>query len=550
MNRWRLGFILGVVVGAAWLVLGTVEPGADARAGGGQSYSRSSSSSSRSSSSSSRPSYSSSSRSSSSSSSSSGHRSGSSSYHTSSSGSGSHRTSTYSGSGTSGTSSSSGQRQASSGSGVGFVVLAVVVIVIVALVLIGALGRKRPDFDNQLASDLRYDDAKSALRKLREIDPRFSETVFLDFVHLLYQRLQDARGRQDMASVAAYLSPEACASQLAVAQQRQLSRVDQVIVGTCRIDSVRGFGPTDTEIRMVVGLDANYTEHSSGGSVRYYVTEELTFTRKKGVPSPTPEDIVALACPACGAPSEVRPDGTCPYCDQVVNRGDFQWLLVQRDLTEESAQPRACVTEMAEEKGTDDPNVLPPDYEERRVAFLESHPEFNGEAFDRHVHQCFVRVQQAWSSGQWEQARALVSDGLYNANRYWLDLYRAQRISNRLEDVQVERVQPVRFDQDAFYDLITVRIHASMRDYFVDLEGKGVGGDSRNPRRFSEYWTFLRRRDRENLPAPKSEGCPHCGAPLAVNSAGECDHCGTKLNSGRFDWVLAAMEQDDSYVAG
>jgi hypothetical protein len=30
--------------------------------------------------------------------------------------------------------------------------------------------------------------------------------------------------------------------------------------------------------------------------------------------------------------------------------------------------------------------------------------------------------------------------------------------------------------------------------------------------------------------------------------AGECEHCGAKVTSGRFDWVLSEIEQDDSYT--
>jgi hypothetical protein len=39
--------------------------------------------------------------------------------------------------------------------------------------------------------------------------------------------------------------------------------------------------------------------------------------------------------------------------------------------------------------------------------------------------------------------------------------------------------------------------------------------------------------------------CPNCGAPLEINQIGECKYCKAAVASGRFDWVLSRIEQED-----
>jgi predicted amidophosphoribosyltransferase len=41
--------------------------------------------------------------------------------------------------------------------------------------------------------------------------------------------------------------------------------------------------------------------------------------------------------------------------------------------------------------------------------------------------------------------------------------------------------------------------------------------------------------------------CPQCGAELKINMAGRCEYCQAEVTSGRFDWVLSRIEQDEAY---
>ena len=128
---------------------------------------------------------------------------------------------------------------------------------------------------------------------------------------------------------------------------------------------------------------------------------------------------------------------------------------------------------------------------------------------------------------------------------HWMERYAAFALANRVEQVQIARVVPVRIDADAFYESITVRIFASALDWTEDAAGKTVGGSKSTRRVFTEYWTFLRA-----IPgsADTLTTCPACGAPLPPGGgATVCGSCGGKLTGGTFGWVASRIEQDDAY---
>ena len=73
-----------------------------------------------------------------------------------------------------------------------------------------------------------------------------------------------------------------------------------------------------------------------------------------------------------------------------------------------------------------------------------------------------------------------------------------------------------------------------------------MGGDRKRPRRYTEYWTLIRGASVRGAPSTEAT-CPSCAAPISVNMAGNCEYCNTHITRGEFDWVLAKIEQDDSY---
>ena len=386
--------------------------------------------------------------------------------------------------------------------------------------------------------------------RLRKFDPNFSEIVFTDFCYALYAKGHDARGHGTAALdlFSPYLSESARKSLL----QRNApgtQEVKGIIVGAMRVAQIDGL--ETPVVRVALVFETNYTEVVKRGDgataeMSYYVNERWELERRRDVLSPPPAQATALHCPRCGAPLQRDTIGACAFCGTKIDSGEFQWYV--RNIALISSEARGpLLTSDVPEAGTDFPSVVQPNFESVRAEFERNNPEFSWGSFEERARLIFNELQAAWSTLNWERARPHETDNLFQMHQYWIEAYKRQHLRNLIDDCAVAAMQPVKLQEDAFYQGITLRIWAQGRDYTVDANGHVVSGSKQNLRRWSEYWTFIRNRKAKHGPAHADLNCPNCGSPLKVNASGICEFCGGKITSGEFDWVLSKIEQDESY---
>jgi hypothetical protein len=373
--------------------------------------------------------------------------------------------------------------------------------------------------------------ALTGLESLRQADPAFSEPLFLDFVAALVARSVAVTGTPRLAEVDRYLlGPRVLLPFGAGGWQN-------VVVGSTRLAGVQ-VTPEVTRVDVEVALAAS---NAAGG--RWWRTT-WTFVRKPGVVSKGPGEITRLACPACGAGSERREDGACRYCGARPSPGEAAWAAERVLVDAEEPRPPISLGGYAEEAGTEYPTVQSPTLDADLAALPQRLPGgFEWSAAEARFGQVFLQLQQAWSSRDLAALRPLTTDAVFSTWRFWIEAYRAAGLRNQLEQIQVARVDPARVSLDAFYAAVTVRIFASMVDRTVDEGGRVVDGQAA-PRRFSEYWTFVR-----TLSAARPEGvtCSGCGATLAAGQTGQCPYCGSLVGAPAFDWILSRIDQDEDY---
>jgi len=402
----------------------------------------------------------------------------------------------------------------------------------------GAAGAQQRDFQR-------------SFNQLRRFDPNFSEIIFVDFCYALYGRAHEARGRGPAAldDLSPYLGEPARAS-LRQLSRANLKAVEGIIVGAMQVVDVRGL---DTPTVVIgVEFDANYTEFTPKegdprGEMSYYVRERWELERKRDVLSPTPEQATALHCPRCGAALQKDTVGACAFCGTRVESGEFQWYVrAVTTLSREAKGP--LLTSNVPEVGTNYPTVTQANFPAVRAAFEHNNPSFSWADFQARARLIFSELQDAWSTLNWERARPHETDNIFQMHRYWIDAYQRQGLRNALDQHKITAMQPVKIKLDAFYHAITLRVFAEGYDYTVDKGGRVVAGSNQKPRRWSEYWTFIRSTRAKPTPARADLNCPNCGAPLKINATGICEFCGGKVTSGEFDWVLSKIEQDESYA--
>lgn len=389
--------------------------------------------------------------------------------------------------------------------------------------------------------------AVPGLAALRQRDPGYSSVVLLDFVVLVHRRALEAIGTGEWDPLSPFVVHGA--RDRLIAAHAGVKAVSDVVTGGVRILKVERRGAED---HLVVRFESTRTESLvAGGERRVLVEEQWTFRRAAGATSLPPADMERLGCPNCGASIEVTPMGACKACGTPITSGQLQWQVAFTDLLSRSA---ARIPKTTELPGGEEPAVRWPTVEARDLAVTRSelsrrHPEFDPIVFDARVHLVYHTLQGAVSAGRWDDARPYVTDRMYQTLRFGIERYTAAGLRNQLEDVTLERTAMAKIELDAWYESITVRLWGSCKDSIVDRNGRVVGGDPRVARRFSEYWTFLRSAEGPGDSHGDRLACPSCGAPLdRIGKDGICGYCGSKITTGRFDWVLTRIEQPEVYA--
>ena len=379
---------------------------------------------------------------------------------------------------------------------------------------------------------------------LTRVDRNFSLPLFLDWVNLVYVRGQEARGTGDRERLVEHFAPNVIDA-LFGANRAGLTGVRNVIIGSTKITGVL---PDGDRVRVEVTFESNVTEKREQ-ETQFLITERWVFSRKSGVLSPGPDKLRTLGCPSCGSTLDPKSDGRCPNCSTLRTGGENQWQVTSIQLLSKKAIEPPQLGGSGVEAGTNTPTRYDGALAVERRKLETRHPEHSWSAFRSRVEAVFLKLQQAWDAGRWEDARPYETDALFQQHRFWIERYKTFGLRNRLADVRISNVEVAKIATDAFYESITVRVHASMRDWTIRVsDNRVMGGNESVTRSFSEYWTFLRTIGTTEKAAGDAEHCPSCGAPLdKVSMAGVCGYCEAKIVTGDFDWVLSRIEQDESY---
>ncbi len=387
------------------------------------------------------------------------------------------------------------------------------------------------------------------LQQFKRTDPNFSKTLFLDFAHLLYTKYLHWFGEPEIKTLQPFLSDDI----FALAQRKAPFNVTEIVVGSLRIREI-GYLPESSQPYIEVEIVANYTKVGDGHSIRNIVTERWKFAPIGDWPTPGSVQPDAINCPNCGAAVAFNDSGNCESCGTLLSSGKMNWKVLSKVMVKADSFSTGNLTTYAQEVGTEDPTITQPSLQSNIQAFSAAHQIADWYAFEKEfttkvVQTTFMEIYQAWSEGQWERVRHLVSDRLFESNQFWMDNYKAQGLRNKLDDIAVVWSTVVAIDLDKFYEAFTVRIKASCKDYVVDLkDGKVKGGSPNKDRFFTEYWTFIRRTGVEK-DTMELKNCPNCGAQAdKMGQSAICGYCGTKVNTGAHSWVLSSITQDEVYA--
>jgi ribosomal protein L24E len=88
-----------------------------------------------------------------------------------------------------------------------------------------------------------------------------------------------------------------------------------------------------------------------------------------------------------------------------------------------------------------------------------------------------------------------------------------------------------------------VRIGVMFEANYTEVVKAGTSGPREMTYYVRERWDFERKRDVLSPPPTQAAAlhCPRCGAPLQKDTVGACAFCGTKIDSGEFQWYVRSI---------
>jgi len=437
---------------------------------------------------------------------------------------------------------------------IGVVVLAGIVILVILVILVFARRSAAAAADAASASEpwpapSGPDPAVLAgVAAIRQADPDFEPEAFLqraEMAFLLVKRAyQDRNVHEARAFMSHELWPAWSQDVQALVAARQRPVLENLNVRGMQVPFVSHDDSGDTIQVHFDYVAAPHTVADDTGKVVSGATDDQrlgelwTFQRAAGAKTVVSGGATASKCPNCGALLKLNDDGVCDYCKADITSGRYDWVVTRIDQDWFRGARTAAAFGAAE---LDAPAGM--------AAIQAEDRNFDPEAFRGRAQQAFFALQQAWQDRDLATSRPFMSPGLYlgwsSQVQQLIELHK----KNVLDGLRVDGIDVVKVVHGRALDDVTVRMTATCADYEVDERTGRMLFGSKSPSQFVEYWTFQRSvgvqtTDRSIL----DRVCPNCGAPLEINQVGECRYCRAAVTSGRFDWVLSRIEQEDEYA--
>jgi predicted lipid-binding transport protein (Tim44 family) len=173
-------------------------------------------------------------------------------------------------------------------------------------------------------------------------------------------------------------------------------------------------------------------------------------------------------------------------------------------------------------------------------------PLFSTNKFLTWTEEVFMTLQQAWTARDWSKIRPFEKEELYRKHEMQLQEYINLGTINVMERINVNQTYLHKYVRDSEYEYLTVLLSARMNDYIINEKTREVVKGDPNREFFTDYLlTFMRKKGVLTDPATSNlstKSCPHCGAPVAITSAGKCEYCDFIVTTGEHDWVLSDLD--------
>lgn len=119
---------------------------------------------------------------------------------------------------------------------------------------------------------------------------------------------------------------------------------------------------------------------------------------------------------------------------------------------------------------------------------------YSKEVLNRSVENIYFCLQKAWAKMDYSEVEEYISTDLYKTHKVKLGWLSVKKQQNILQKIKLLSAEPVGIQHylDSSKDVVWFYIKGSMIDYIINSETKEVIDGSTRPKRFIEYWRFIR----------------------------------------------------------
>ena len=377
---------------------------------------------------------------------------------------------------------------------------------------------------------------KSFISMLQKKDPSFTEANMISLTKTAFTKLQNSWSSQNLKQIRHLVSDgiyERFSLQLEMMKASQLKNImEDLSVKNVKVIKIESDNSFDTIHIMITAKSKDYFVNSETNRKVYGSTsleefsEIWSFLRKPGVQTLSGSGVIQECCPNCGSPLTNYDVVECEACQSIVNSGEYDWVLAE-------------ITQQSEWDGTRVKNA-----NTMIRTMVQKDSQFNVQHIEDRVSVIFFRnmAAQFFADSKYLAKLALPQFIEDNSSRYLpmesgkhkfyadasvgaVDLLDVVISDNPegMDEVKVKVTWSGHKEEKTIPSLIKPNFEvSSIYEHIFTLQRKsGLSSSSKN--------------------VLTSSHCPNCGAPEVNDNSTKCEYCGTPLNDGTGDWVLASI---------
>ena len=173
-------------------------------------------------------------------------------------------------------------------------------------------------------------------------------------------------------------------------------------------------------------------------------------------------------------------------------------------------------------------------------------PGFSQADIEELVANLYVRMQHAWTAGDFEPMRPYFTNTLFAQLSSQLGSLRAKGQTNHVDDIAVLEVTMRGWYEAQGSEHLVLRVCTRITDYTVDDATGNVVGGFKDAESYMEYEYDLERPVGTKTPQMQAQTvvgeCPNCGAPIDLAQSARCEYCGSVVESARHTWVIGKIK--------